>query len=330
MTTRDLYPLLVSRPPVGVPKTSFASTRDPGQANLERAELRLLPLGELSPGYSPRHVRVDEDHVAALAEMIDQLPPVIVDERTMAVIDGVHRIEAFRRAKRSHIMALLFAGDDTEVLALAIANNVRHGKPLSKSERQAAARTLLKRCPERSDRWVGVICGLSHSTVALLRHSSEVAASEIRVGRDGRRRPIDAAPGQAAVARVIAEEPAVSARRAADAAGVARSTAQRVAAQVRNREAPVPPAPVAAAEPPGRSKPVVAGDHAFYSSPERAGVASWLEKTAVSPDDLHTYLEVVPLGRIYEVVDECRRRSRTWAEMAYALETQARRRPPAD
>jgi ParB-like chromosome segregation protein Spo0J len=290
---------------------------------LERAELGLVLLADLEVGYTPRQARLDEAHVTALAEMLEQLPPVIVDKRTMAVIDGAHRIEAFRRAKRTHIRALLFTGDETEAIALSIGNNVRHGKPLTSNERQEAARTLLKRCPDRSDRWIGVICGLSHSTVAQVRHTSEsaeagIAEAGVRVGRDGRRRPIDPMPGQAAVARVMTEEPDVSIRQAAGVAGVARSTAQRVASQ-RNREGA-----------PAHPEPALTADQAFSSSPERVEIAFWLAKTSVSPDDLHTYLEVVPLGRIYEVVDECRRRARTWAEMADGLERQARGRSQAE
>jgi hypothetical protein len=122
----------------------------------------------------------------------------------------------------------------------------------------------------------------------------------------------------------------VSIRQAAGAAGVARSTAQRVASQVRNREATsflsrLDPAP--GAEHPD---PALAVDEAFRASPERVEIAFWLAKTSVSPDDLHTYLEVVPLGRIYEVVDECRRRARTWAQMADGLERQARARSQAE
>jgi ABC-type Fe3+-hydroxamate transport system substrate-binding protein len=61
-------------------------------------------------------------------------------------------------------------------------------------------------------------------------------------------------------------------------------------------------------------------------------MASWLARTAVAADDLHIHLEAVPRGRIYEVVDECRRRARTWAEIADALEKQARARrgPPSE
>ena len=94
-------------------------------------------LAELVGSYSPRDIRVDEDHVLALAEVLDRLPPVVVDKRTMKVIDGVHRVEASRRLGRTEIRALFFSGSETEALVVAVQANIRHGKPLSRSERQA-------------------------------------------------------------------------------------------------------------------------------------------------------------------------------------------------
>ena len=189
-----------------------------------------VSVADVSVGYSPRHTKVDLDHVAALADVVDRLPPVIVDERTMTVIDGVHRLAAYRSLGRGLIPALLFKGSDMEALVIAIQANIQHGKPLSRSERQEAARALLRSCPDRSDRWVGEVCGVSHSTVAVLRRSVSEAEAKVRTGRDGRRRPVDPTLGQAAVARVMAENPTASIRQAAGAAGVAPSTVQRLAA----------------------------------------------------------------------------------------------------
>ena len=286
-----------------------------------------------------------------LAEVLDRLPPIVVDERTMTVIDGVHRLEASRRMGRTEIRAVLFSGDETDALVLAIQANVRHGKPLSRGERQAAACVLLRRSPDRSDRWVGETCGLSHSTVARLRQLSEVADRGPRTGRDGRRRPVAPGAGHAAVANVLAGEPAASVRQAAGAAGVALSTAYRVAAELpgaaevgpgwpggrplaegdQPHDRPEePPAFVPRPGPdvPGYGEP---GPRARPGVPGPGQMASWLARTTVAADDLHLYLEAVPRGRIYEVVDECRRRSRTWSEIADALEKQARarRRPPS-
>ncbi|MGA3220833.1 MAG: ParB N-terminal domain-containing protein [Acidimicrobiales bacterium] len=291
-----------------------------------RTGVHLLRVADLSVGYSPRQPTVDDDHVTLLGEVIDRLPPIVVDERTMTVIDGVHRLEAARRAGRAEIRALLFSGDGTEALVIAIQANVRHGKPLSRAERQAAACALLRRSPDRSDRWVGEICGLSHSTVARLRQAAEIADRDVRTGRDGRRRPVDPSPGHTAVAKALGAGPATSIRQAAEIAGVAASTAQRVAAGLRERpkSSPGGALPLAPGPAPGPQEP--GEDPVPRSSPGRAETASWLERTAVGPKDFGTYLEDIPLGRVYEVADECRQRARTWSEMADALEKLARAR----
>ena len=273
-------------------------------------------------------MKVDPDHVAALAEVLDRLPPVVVDGRTMTVIDGVHRLEAYKTLGRSRIPALMFRGNDMEALVIAIQANIQHGKPLNRGERQEAARALLHRCPERSDRWVGEVCGVSHTTVAVLRRSVAAAEAQVRTGRDGRRRPVDPSLGRAAVARVMAENPTASIRQAAGAAGVAPSTVQRVAAGLaRSQKPPLPRVALTVrATVWGPDDDLAAGSEpALHDSLEGAEVTTWLARTAVSVEDLHAHLGSLPLSRVYEVADECRRRARTWAQMADALETRVRR-----
>jgi hypothetical protein len=295
---------------------------------LDASVVHDISVGALCIGYSPRHTKVDRDHVAALADVADRLPPVVVDERSMTVIDGVHRVEAYRSLGRSHIPALLFKGNDMEALVIAIQANIQHGKPLSRAERQEAARALLSRCPDRSDRWVGEVCGVSHTTVAVLRRTVSTAEAKVRTGRDGRRRPVDPSLGQAAVARVMAENPAASIRQAAGAAGVAPSTVQRVAAGLaRTDKAPAMGVTISVG---ARGRALAEGlvaDPAFHSSREGAEAVNWLARTAVSVEDLHAHLGSLPLSRVYEVADECRHRARTWAQVADALEARVRRGP---
>jgi hypothetical protein len=293
----------------------------------ELSAVRALPVADLSIGYSPRETKVDAGHVAALMEVIDRLPPVIVDYRTMTVIDGVHRLEAFRRTGRTHIEALLFTGESPEAMALAIQANVKHGKPLSRGERRLAARTLLYAYPERSDRWVGEVCGLSHTTVALVRRSLSLVDGRVRMGRDGRRRPVDRLAGQMAVARALADNPATTVRQVAGAAGVAPSTAYRARSRLHGggRQGPVTTAiPPSAPQGPHEATGTTVD---LSSSATAAEPTSWLSTTAVSIEDLRAHLGDLPLSRIYEVVDECRRRARTWCEIADALEARARNAP---
>ena len=249
---------------------------------------------------------MDEDHVLALAEVLDRLPPVVVDQRTMKVIDGVHRVEASRRLGRTDIRALLFSGSETEALVVAVQANIRHGKPLTRSERQGAAGNLLRRCPDRSDRWVAEVCGLSHSTVARIRQAAEALGPGVRTGRDGRRRPVDPAAGRRAIVKALAEGPASSLRQVAEAAGVAPSTVHRASAGLRGLRGEVPKR----AAPPG--------------APLRP-----LDIGALQLDIEELDLGDVPLGHIYEVADELRRRARTCLELAEALERRARACRPA-
>jgi ParB-like chromosome segregation protein Spo0J len=271
--------------------------RPPGQ---DWSEGRVVRLADLVGSYSPRDVRVDEDHVLALAEVFDRLPPVVVDQRTMKVIDGVHRVEASRRLGRTEIRALLFSGSETEALVVAVQANVRHGKPLTRSERQASAGNLLRRCPDRSDRWVAEVCGLSHSTVARIRQAAKALGPGVRTGRDGRRRPVDSAAGRRAIVKALAEGPGSSLRQVAEAVGVAPSTVHRASAAVRGLRGELP-------------------KRAASSAPLRP-----LDIGVLQLDIADLDLEDVPLGHIYEVADELRRRARTCLELAEALERRAR------
>lgn len=302
-------------------------------------EVHVVRLAKLRAGYSPRLVKLDEEHVRALLEVVDRLPPIIVDKRTMTVLDGLHRLEAFRRAGRTELEAFFFIGDEADALAVAVQANIKHGKPLSGPERQAAAAALLRRSPERSDRWVAEVCGLSHSTVARIRRAAEVLDTSFRSGRDGRRRPVDRAQAQAALAGALQAEPTTSARQAAKVAGVAASTAHRARSKLQKPGPVSQPGQAAAREPGGQANELVGQATAHVAaggpapgkragggvgSPEPPDVEEWLARTSVSPADLEAHLGDLPLGRTYEVVDECWRRASVWAEIAAALERRVR------
>ena len=183
-----------------------------------------------SVGYSPRQTKIDEAHVSALMEVAGRLPPPLVDKRTMAVIDGAHRLEAFRRLGRTEVQVLLFEGHDLEAVVTAIEANVKHGKPLSRSERQTAARLVLCRFPEWSDRRVGEVCGLSHTTIAAIRSLVVEAGQKVRVGRDGRTRHVDRSHRHIPTARVINDNSDLGVPRPARATDTSPSATNRVVA----------------------------------------------------------------------------------------------------
>ena len=52
----------------------------------------------------------DIKHVRVLAEVEDELPPIVVHRATMRVIDGMHRVRAAILSGVAYIEALLFEG----------------------------------------------------------------------------------------------------------------------------------------------------------------------------------------------------------------------------
>lgn len=245
----------------------------------------------------------------------------------MTVIDGIHRLHALRQAHRSEArVRFIDCDEDIESIALAIQANARHGKPLSRSERVEAARLMLSKSPERSDRWLGEVCGLSHSTIARIRMTSDTSGAPVRLGRDGRRRSVSPEIGRSKVEHALTNSPGVSFRQVAKLAGVSPSTAQRVAKELQSPR----PAPssglVAEPQPPthpGVSVPNV-NDRTCQETVEPGPVVGWLERTAIDPSEAQAFLSAVPLGRVYDFADECRTRSRAWADLAVAFEDRAR------
>jgi hypothetical protein len=50
-----------------------------------------------------------------------------------------------------------------------------------------------------------------------------------------------------------------------------------------------------------------------------------MEATAVRSADWEPYADTIPIGRLYELADESRRRARSWTDLANTLEQRARR-----
>ena len=294
-------------------------------------EVCTLAVAAIGVGYSPRLERLDEKHVRALLEVIDQLPPIIVDKSTMTVIDGIPRLKAHRRTSRPTIRAILFSGDDTEVLALAIRANVGHGKPLTLNERETAAAALLRRCPERSDRWIAQVCALSHSTVGSVRKAVTAEGPPVRIGQDGRRRSVTPAGTLARHTRRERDP-----RHDANKAGINTSPGRTGEAPSSSRgglpttEVTQPAEDLAshgggAERPPQRNIVFLRG---------RSEQIEWFDRTSIAEEDLGPFLHEVPLAQVPEIVDECRRRARLWDQLAEGLDSRQpthadKRRDPA-
>ncbi|MFF7753035.1 transcriptional regulator [Streptomyces sp. NPDC007971] len=200
-----------------------------------------VPILQVLPGDSPRLKGEDKVHVLRLAAIESPLPPILVDRRTMRVIDGIHRLMAASLKGQKTIDVQFFDGSREDAFLKAVEANVEHGLPLTQADRTAAALRILKSHPTMSDRAIAKSTGLGARAVAELRRSSDsVPHSNFRVGRDGKVRPLNGAKGRLRVAELIRENPEASLRQVARTAGVSPATALDVRRRLERGEEPVP------------------------------------------------------------------------------------------
>ncbi|TQF07256.1 transcriptional regulator [Kitasatospora acidiphila] len=176
-----------------------------------------------------------------LAGLESALPPILVERRTMKVIDGIHRLMAAFVKGRQSIEVEFYDGPAEDAFLRAVEANVSHGLPLSLADRRAAVERIISSHPALSDRAIARIAGVGAKTVAATRKRSTAADAQLdgRVGRDGRVRPVNGALGRLRVAELIAERPDASARELARIAGVSPATASDVRKRLRAGEGPL-------------------------------------------------------------------------------------------
>jgi ParB-like chromosome segregation protein Spo0J len=228
------------------------------------AEVVQLPVDAVATDRQVRVGGVNRQHVAALAEAPEELPPIVVHRPSMQVVDGAHRLQAARERGAGTIRAVLVDGDDTSVLALSVRLNSQHGLPLTRRDRTAAVDRLLTARPDWSDRRVAALAGVAHSTVASRRRSTG-RTRQSNVGRDGRIRPRDAAAGRRRAEQLIRQRPDASVREVARSAGVSPATV----IDVRRRGARTAPAPAAAPDPTELLESLLADPSLRYSTSGR-------------------------------------------------------------
>ncbi len=201
-----------------------------------------LPIASLWPGDSPRLQGVDQEHVARLAEIETPLPPILVDRRTLKVIDGMHRLLAALAQGRRTIHAEFFDGTEEDAFLCAVMANVTHGLPLSQAERRAAAARIITSQPRMSDRAIARASGLGAKAVAAIRRNAVGAAPCMgtRIGMDGKVRPLDAAEGRRRAAEVLAERPEASLREVARITGISPATVSDVRKRLQEGRPPTP------------------------------------------------------------------------------------------
>jgi hypothetical protein len=68
---------------------------------------------------------------------------------------------------------------------------------------------------------------------------------------------------------------------------------------------------------------VTTPDPAVTAVPELDTFVRWLGGTEIKDIDWEPFVSLIPVGRLYEFADECRRRSESWSAAAKALEHRA-------
>ncbi|MEO3807442.1 streptomycin biosynthesis regulator [Sphaerisporangium sp. B11E5] len=201
-----------------------------------------MSVDALRPGYSPRLDGEDSQHVHLLAETQADLPPILVHRPSMRVIDGMHRLLAAQLKQERTIKVRFFDGDEREAFIAAVKANVTHGLPLTLADREAAATQIIEIEPHASDRSIAAITGLGARTVGAIRKRMGAGGAQtvVRIGRDGRVRPLNSADGRRRAGEMIAQMPGASLREIAKMAGVSPATVQDVRRRIARGDDPVP------------------------------------------------------------------------------------------
>ncbi|MGW0121079.1 nuclease [Streptomyces sp. NPDC003327] len=210
--------------------------------NFEKLPARDVPVSALSAGVSLRQSGTDAAHIQLLVDAAGtaELPPILVQLDGYRIIDGLHRLEAARLRGDETIKARFLDCSNSEALVIAMKANGTHGLPLSKADRVSGAQRVLGSHPDWSDRAIAGITGLSAKTIASLRDRTGDATplDGKRIGRDGRRRPVDAGEGRRRAAEYIAAHPNAPLRQVARETDVSLGTVHDVSARLRRGEGP--------------------------------------------------------------------------------------------
>lgn len=304
-----------------------------------------LRISELVMSDPVRSKGVDPAHLDRLISTDCELPPILVHRTSRRVLDGFHRVAvALERGQKSILVRYVDATVES-AFVLAVEANVRHGLPLSLSDRRVAATRILDIYPRWSDRRIAAVTGLSSRTVAGIRSATGTDNEhQSRVGKDGRRRPLSTAAGRALAAELIRERPQASLREIASVAGISPGTVKDVRDKLNRGDNPVEgrrsiesPSQgghrscevqdaIEPVVPPSDIEPLLhtlARDPALRMTEDGRRLLRWLHTHAVNPRDSPAVSQRVPdhcVDQLVELADRC---AANWATIADRLRSQS-------
>jgi hypothetical protein len=284
-----------------------------------------VALSDLSPGVQLRHGRTNRDHLKAIALSDGDWPPILVRRADKSIVDGHYRYLAACQLGKSHLDCTYFDGGEESAFLEALRRNTFHGLPLSLRDREAAARQVLALHLEWSDRRIGATCGLAPGTVGRIRievagRSADDGELPARVGRDGRRRPVDPRATRNRIVRVLSDQPDRSLRDVARITGASPATVWAVKKQ---QEPGATPPKNPSRRPAALCSTGWSSDAAVLSATHGENFVRWFERTSIG-DERVDFVSGIPISRVYQVADEARRRAAEWMELAAAVEARVR------
>jgi ParB-like chromosome segregation protein Spo0J len=296
-----------------------------------------VPISEIKLADHPRVNGANEDHIRTLASVTERLPPIVVHHDTMHLVDGMHRLGAARLNGADHVEVRFFHGSATDALLLSVRSNVTHGLPLTLTDRKAAATRIITARPDLSDRAIAYIAGLSAATIGRIRRTSDVA-SDRRIGRDGRVRPVSAAEGRRVASQLLTERPESSLREIAKVAGISLGTARDVRVQVLSNSDASTSSGTSTSIDARRTEGRVAGDNRVDSvtliaslwrdpsirgSAQRREILRWLSVRLITADQYQQVIDSIPAHGAILMARIARECAIVWTEFAEALDRKA-------
>lgn len=161
--------------------TAQITFKDVLASNNEDREIIYLYLTELRlDGGTQQREKTDLNHVRNLEDALEEnaeLDPIEViqdEEENYWVVDGFHRVLAYKRQERDCIPCYLSKGTQRDAILKSVsANSDQKTLPRTRADKQKAVKTLLedKEWSQWSDRELAKIAKVSHTMVAAVRKS---------------------------------------------------------------------------------------------------------------------------------------------------------------
>jgi hypothetical protein len=152
--------------------TATTTAADTGEKKMVRLE-DIIVRDEIQQRVKMSNGVIDEYRELMVARgEEDRLPPVVLfteDGQHYLLSEGFHRYYAAKAEQFLEIEATIHQGWEDEAIDYACSANIRHGLRPTKEDKQKAVTTQLTRHPERADREIARICGVSPSTVGAYR-----------------------------------------------------------------------------------------------------------------------------------------------------------------